>query len=264
MKNRELIVITIIVFCLFGGSCLSQAVKESTETNVEKNVYAVKLSDSISRTNNPTIKEVRDLSGPTTLFNYVSGSNYVVTAIVRKQEYVGKIKKQKELDVSDYLAMYVFSLDVEKTLCSEGSLSNNPVSEIKQLETFQLIVPAENLLNENYKEGEKFLLFINEVNKEEDLSNIYELKSDKSYYRVFEGEECLLPDKGNLHSPRKKGRINVSDSRYKSVIKRIEIFCSALNTREKQEKIQNLIKLLDTDDQELKENVLYAIEKLQG
>lgn len=263
MKNQELIVITIIIFCLFGTSCLPQDARESAESNVEKNIYTVKLNDSISRTGQPTIKKVSDLSKPPTLFNYVSSSDYVVEAIVRKQEYVGKVKKQKELDVSDYLAMYVFSFDVEKTLCSKRSLSNNPVSEIKQLKAFQLIVPAGNLLNENYKEGEKFLLFINKVDKEENLPNIYELKADKLYYRVFEGQESLLPDKGNMHSPPKKGRINVSDSRYQSLIKRIENFCSALNVKEKLEKIQNLQMLLNTDDQELRENVLYAIEILQ-
>lgn len=227
----------------------------------------MKLDESkLKKVNSPNkliIKELDNLNEQPTIFDFIAGSDYVAIGM-GKRNYVGKVEKQDELDVGDYLALYVHSLDVEKLLCSRESLLPGSNIEMEQPTDFHIVIPPGKLFYQFYKEGHKYLFFLTKVPEEEKLSSINELDKNRTYFRVFEGEISILPnEQGGFHSPSKMGAIELGNSKYQEITERIEILCSALSVNDKNDKIENLQDLAKSDDEVLRTNASFAIEFLQ-
>lgn len=251
---------------LLETGCTQQA-GASNNYNLASNTFVAKLNESNSETkflySQLKIKEVNDFDNEPVIFNYVVGSDYVVEAILDKKDYVGKVIKQKEPNLGDLVAGFVYSFRTEKIFCSKETFLVQKNSQINSLDNFQIFVRV-GIQDENYKVGQRYLLFLQQIPKDEKLSETYELYENTTYFRPFVGEKSIFPsEEGSMHSPPLKGILEMSDEKHESLIKKIETFCLAVNGEDRKTKIMNLQKLAKSDDEELKVNAVYAISILR-
>lgn len=266
MKTLKLLQASLITLLwMLGIACVSQ---EASNSNVTHNTFTVKLDKLTPETSDsPTkikIQEVNNLDNQPKIFHYISNSDYVVIAVLDKKDYVGKVNKQEKLDLRNEVAGFVYSFRVEKTLCSKESLSPKAEPQTNPLQDFQIFVRA-GTQGENYGEGQRYLIFLRQMPKEEKLSSIYELDGDKIFFRPFGGDKSIFPSEGvDFHEPTTRGVIEMSSVKHQDLIRRIETLCSALSGEDKNTKINNLRNLIKSDDKELKDNAIYTIKILQN
>lgn len=263
MKSLQLLMIIIVGFAALA--CIQQA---GASNGVSNNTFVAKLNKINPETKSTPpelkIQEVNNSDDEPVIFNYVFNSDYVVVAISDKKDYVGKVIRQEKPDLRDSVAGFVYSFRIEKILCSSESFLGKEDSQETLLQNFQIFVRAGNQ-GENYKDGQRYLLFIQHIPKDEKLSETFELDKDKIYFRPFEGKISIFPSiEGSMHSPPLKGIIEMSNVKQQNLIERIETFCLALNGEDKKTKIVNLQKLTKSNDSELKNNAVYAIKVLRN
>lgn len=242
------------------SSCGSSQVQVPDLTNYE---FAVKINgDKFEKTDSILILEEQPKDQPL-LFSYLVNSDRVVVASWDKIAAVSKVEKKEKLDLADLAAGILYSFKVERLLFSKTSLLAPEKSEQVHFPDFQIFIRV-GTQGENYIQDRKYLIFLEEIPEQEELSLKFALAEDKKYFRALEGPETLYPnDAGGFHGPPKKGIIEMSDIRHQKLIERIETLCDALNQPGLDAKIQNLSKLLNSRDEEIQENALYAISWLK-
>ena len=207
-------------------------------------------------------EDVFDLAKKPALFDYLSSSRNAVLAKVVKSEPVGLRQKKHpgSFDLEDSVAGGLYTFEVEKEVCRD--LRSGPADRDPMIR-FQIFVPI-TVIDEPYKEGRRFILFLEEVNDVEFLIGKYELKK-KTYYRLYEGAKSLFHGlRDPFHAAPTKGLLNVESENHQPLIRRIEQFCDALSSESVGGKIRDLKKLVDSDDEEMSENAAYAIRWLKS
>ncbi len=202
------------------------------------------------------------------IFHYAYNSDYVVVAMLDKLEPVASANKKEDgqsiSNLEDSVAGVLYSFRVERLLCSKESFSLKGDSPPNLLQKFQIFVAIEKNFEESYAKGQRYLIFLRALPNQEKLAAIYELDKSKNYFEAFEGYKSIFSTgSGSLHSPPKKGIVEMSNLKYQDLIEKIEIFCSALNGTDKNMKIKKLQKLTKSSDEQLRSNAIYAIKALQ-
>lgn len=256
MKKSKLLQIGYVILSsiLGGAACTSQQVSGSSDLR-----GMTQLETKTDKTDPPAQKTSDSENGPS-LFHFASGSDYVVIATMTERGPVGKVNKKAELDLADLVAGRLFSFQVEKLLCSKEQFLPVSFSEQKVIHDFQIFVPGQ-ISEENYLKDHKYLIFLQAQPETDKLAEVYELDKDKLYYRAFDGKTTYLFPAG--HRTSTKGVIDLSDPEHQELAQRIEIFCKAFNETDKAARLNNLRKLADSPDEELKSNAAYAIKTFQ-
>lgn len=260
--------------CILSTACVPQEFEsnikaiQSKATNTANNRFTAALTKTTSETNAPPskvkLREVNNLGKEPKIFYYTSNSDYVVVALLDTKEYVGKVEKKNQFSLEDNVAGILYSFRVEKTLCSKGSFSPTGKNQTNSLADFQMFTGVASP-DERYNKGQRYLLFLRQIPKEENLAAIYELDKEKKYFRAFNGERSIFSDGGGgFHSPPTKGIIEMSNSKYQDLIEKIETFCLAVNQAELKTRLTNLQNLAASPDEEIKSNAVYAIKVLQS
>lgn len=199
------------------------------------------------------------------IHKYISNSDYVVTAKLIKTDVIGKVHKKAELDLSDYVAAWIYTFKVEKLLFTRENSSDTTLAD-RQLETFKMIARNGDI-REMYDDGDKFLFFLKKIPADDPEFGGLEIDKGQTYYRVYRGAqgESIFPGPGDpMHGKNAVGRIDVSNANWAVLIEQIKTLCQALSAGSKETVLINLRKLADsTNDDVVKENALFAIQDLQ-
>jgi hypothetical protein len=266
-KFKLLQVLLITTLGVISSSCVSQEVS-NTAMDSE---FKVKLNKLLPENNKSATKVVLqtddDSDEEPKIFHYAYNSDYVVVGTVVKVEAVGRVnkkeKRQNILDLGDAAAGFLYSFHIERVLCSKESSSLEANSQQNSMQEFQIFVPVEKRHKENYSIRQRYLIFLQTLPKQNELTSVYELNKSKTYFEAFEGKESILTSKDpSLDSTTKKGIIEMSNPKYQVLIEKIEVFCSALNETDKNMKIKKLQELTRSPDEQLRNSAIYAIKTL--
>ncbi|HMM79820.1 MAG TPA: hypothetical protein PKC65_07355 [Pyrinomonadaceae bacterium] len=199
------------------------------------------------------------------IYKYISNSDYVVTAKLVKTDVIGKVHKKAELDLSDYVAAWIYTFKVEKLLFTRENPSDTTLAD-RQLETFKMIA-RNGEIREMYDDGDKFLFFLKKIPADDPEFGGLELDKNTKYYRVYSGAqgESIFPGPGDpMHGKNSVGRIDVANAHWAVLIEQIKVLCKALTSGSKETVLINLRNLADsTNDEVVRENAVYALSELQ-
>jgi hypothetical protein len=268
-KFKLLRVFLVIALGVFSISCVSEAASNNnmnSEFKVKLNELTPERDKSATKV---MIKTVGDPDDKPRIFHYAHNSDYVVVAVMDKVQAIGRVEKKEKrqniLDLGDVAAGFLYSFHTEKILCSKESSSAEFNRRQNLMQEFQIFVPIEQRQKENYAKGQRYLIFLRAIPKQNELTSIYELNKSKNYFEAFEGAEAIFPSEGpSLDSKPKKGIIDMSNPKYQDLIEKIKLLCSALNEKDKDMRIKELQKLTKSSDKQLRNNAIYAIKDLQG
>lgn len=266
-KGMSILIFILFLVLMVLAAC---APTNSPLDSLGSSDFSVKIRTNSSPWNGMKIETVDEeenkFSDKPALFDYILNSDYVVVAQVVKTRPVGRIEKRETnaniVNLDDLFAGTLYLFSVETILCSiSDKLTENSQSNI--FRSFQRFVPV-GTLDETYQEKKKYLIFLQQVPNEENLSRIFELEKDQTYFRPYEGRISIFSNPGGFHSRSMKGIIDLSSTKDQILIKRIETFCKALSSEDINLKIENLKNLSESSDEELRENATYAINWLNS
>jgi len=199
------------------------------------------------------------------IYNYISESEFVVTASLVKTETIGKLKKKAELDLSDYLAAWIYTFKVEKNLFTRQTGPDLGPVDKKQLDEFRLI--SKGSIDDAYFKEDRYLFFLREIPADDPVFDGLDIDKTKKYYRVYSGAQgdSIFPGRSDpMHGKNPVGRIKLPNQTYGKLVEQIKTICAALSSGSKEMVLINLRNLADsTDDEILKENALFAISDLE-
>ena len=255
--------ISFLFIALVGLSLLIFAVSRQAAIRKENSEesFTVNLGESLPK--GAKLVEISE-DGPPALFQFLMESDYVVIGSGGDARVVGKRDKKpansKDLDISEWMVGSVYPINVESILFSKKAFKNNtdPVP-IPTFETYTKSGTGDGV----FMKGTRYLVFLKEIPKDEDIFSKLELDKNKTYYRTVLGNQSLFPSKTiDFHGPSKKGKINLSTGNYAKLAESIQRFCDALSTVDKKERFRKLQELAMSDDKMLQENAEYAIKSL--
>lgn len=204
------------------------------------------------------------------LFEYLSNSDFVTFAVPQKVEPVAKLHMKKRdaervdrgeirVDLGETNAGLLYSFRVEKTLCSSDFFANGRGPTQNLSNDFQIVVRGV-IMQEYYLAGRRYLIFLKRLQKDDDVYSFLNLKSDRTYYRAYDGKVSIFPSSpGSIEGPPTKGIIELPTKTHGKLVERIESLCSAMRPVKVAEKLKNLRALAKSPDVELRENAEYAI-----
>lgn len=248
---KELSVCVIAISCFLSACALQQTTAQQGKTirvDLPKDVQITEM--------NP--------NEPPVLFQYLLESNFVVIAFTNKSTAVGKRVKNPVPDMADWMVGTVNQFQIEELLFSrELFFSNDPLS-MDTTRTFETFKKTGNW-RETYKEDTRYLLFLKEIPKGDEIFATLELDKNKHYYRPYIGRQSIFPDPPDpMHGTYNVGRLDLSTGKYSRLIDSIKQLCEALSSGDNRERISNLQELAKSKDKVLRENAEYAIRFLSS
>ncbi len=236
--------------CVFLSACVSQnaAVKQ-------RNSFMLAVP------NGAEVREVNPSDAPT-LFQYLMDSDYVAIALTRKATAIGQRVKSPTPNMAEWMVGTVNHFHVEELLfAKEQFYSHTPsgVSTTRTFETFKKMTDWK----ETYKENTRYLLFLKEISKTDEIFVTLDLDKEKNYYRPYKGTKSIFPDTPDpMHGTNNVGRIDLSTDRYAELIEAIRQLCEALSPKDDDARVHKLEALTKSDNKVLSVNAKYAIEYL--
>lgn len=233
----------------------------ATEEGRSDSSFSVNLGKSLPH--GAKFVEVKD-GTPPPLMEFIMKSDYVVIASAGAVIPVGKRGVNPlNSDASERMVRDLFPISVENVLFSKKAFEDNvlpvPVHKLEILTTTKYL---DDLILLN---GNRYLLFLTEIPKDDEMFNLLEIDREKTYHRRYAGTTTIFPVTGrSVHGYNKNGLIELSAGKYPEVVDNITRLCAALMTVNKESRLSNLKKLAKSGDKVLSENALYAIKYLNN
>lgn len=231
----------------------------------EGNTFTVDLAGSVPE----NIEKFRivevDAEPIPALFQYILESDYIVvaerTGRISVQNRVKKADPPNSLNFEDWPGS-VDTYGIEELLFSKSTFAANEylhTNTTRSFKTYWALSDPNGYVNDNIR----YLFFLVEIPKSDDVFKTVELDREKSYYRSYIGDLSIFPGPHDLmHGGNRLGRINLSSGRYPNLVDDIRQMCRALSPGKKTERIRNLQELTKSKDRVLQANAEYAIRFL--
>lgn len=264
-KNYLGVKLTIFFLLLSGVSCnRNVAAVSGVDRNDEISYKDTRSNADVLPLYHLNHSSYQEAAESPVLFSYLVKSTYTVRAYATKSEHVGLVNKTKgdpnKVYVGENVAGFVYSFDVARLLCSKDSFGKGRQHNPDSIERFQIFVPFGKFFYEDYRIGREYLIFLERIPIAEKLWERYEVERKAKFFRAYEGNISIFTmDQGSIEGPPRRGIIDLTNNRHKKLVERVESVCQALRVRRVGKKLENLRRLADSPDEELRENAEYAI-----
>lgn len=246
--NRKSIVTSVILS--FSVACVSPEAATQQEGS-----FGVPLPE------NSQIVMISGKDSPP-IFSFLLESDFVAIALSDKSGPVGLKVKRVPFNSADWMKGSLNSFQIEELLFDkERFLASEPLSSSmrRTFETFRV-----RDLKVVFLKHHRYLLFLKEIPKEEEIFAKLDLDPSKTYYRAYEGTTTIFPVSGPRdHGTYNVGYIDLGTGKHSKVVEAIRQLGEALSPGLKKERIANLQRLTTSDNEILRENAEYAIGYLQ-
>ena len=196
------------------------------------------------------------------IFQFVFESDLVAVATVSDLSSVAKARRGDQLDLAEAVAGFVYTFQVEDLLYSRESFHEKRDVRMDTTRQFKTFTKVGNL-GEMFQKMGRYLLFIREIPKDEKLASEYGVSSDAILFRPYEGSQSIFGrGNGEMHGASRKGIVDLSKPENQSLMRRIEKFCEALSSGNREFARKKLEILVGEPDKELSEAASYTIKFL--
>ncbi len=255
MNRKSIFASVILCFCV---ACVSpEAATQQDE------------SFTISLPQNSQVVEVTDKDVPP-IFSFLLESDLVVIATAGKLTAIGlKVKRvplepsDRIVDMSDWMKGTVNSFQIEELLFAKDTFLSFELLSSKTLRTFETFRHFEDR-KYGFLEYHRYLLFLKEIPKDDEIFAKLELDSTKTFYRAYEGATTIFPGpRDPIHGTYNVGLIDLSTGKHSELVDTIKQLCEALSPASNKERIANLKRLIRSSNEDLRKNAVYAIGYLE-
>lgn len=259
MKLLKIITILGVLILVIGAILMTSS--RQAETKEESFTIPISLPDGM------ILREVNDGERPA-LAEFVMESDYV--AIVTRDDVKAIAKKDKkpvdskEFDMSEWMAGTLYSLKVERVLFSKKAFLEGLDIGGAVISTLDVVTKTGGF-DEHLSKSDRYLVFLQEVPKDDDLLRTLELDRSQRYYRTFVGSQSIFPERPDpMHGSNKRGRINLTEGKYAKLVRNIEVFSEALATGDENLRTQKLQRLTEVSDDSLRSNAEFALKTVSN
>jgi hypothetical protein len=195
---------------------------------------------------------------PGRLFRFASSSDFVAIGTVTNSQAVLNRLTDKEMgenfDLGKVIGGMLYTFQVEDLICAKTDFMPGVMRPFMKGKDFLIFLRRDTPMHENGHGRERlldkhrYLMFLMALPKQEELPKKYSLEKGQRYYRVFEGQDGLIP---------------LEDDNLPLLLK-LRQFCEALSFVDADQKISLLSDLTQSPDPELRQSAKSAIELVRA
>lgn len=213
------------------------------------------------------LRELRD-DEPPALLEFILASDYVIIASAEEIKPVPKKERKplnsKDFDMWEWTFGTLYPLKVERVLFSKEAFEKGVDAGGVQISKLEILTKT-GVFAESLLEGNRYLLFLKDIPKDDELFKTLELEKGMKFYRTIVGSKSIYPELPNsMHSVSNQGKIDLTTGKYSKLVSNIEAFCEAISTGDKNHRTQKLQRLAESKDESLKANAEFAIHHLMN